>query len=73
MSMEQWWNDTDRGELLEGKLPTSPICPECIPHELALVRIWDLTMTGQQLSSCAKALLCLHKKVYYIKYIWGLE
>jgi hypothetical protein len=71
--MEQWWNDTDRGELLEGELPTASICPERIPHELVWVRIWEITMTVQQLTSCAKALFCLHKKVYCVHYMFTAD
>ena len=44
--MEEWWNDTDRGEVLEGEPLTVSVYPEWITHELAWVRIWATTVTG---------------------------
>lgn len=40
MSVENWWNDTDKGklEILEEKLVPVPLCPPQIPCDLALDR-----------------------------------
>lgn len=49
MSVENWWNDTDKGkpETLEEKLVPVPLCPPQIRHGLVWGRTLASAVTGR--------------------------
>jgi hypothetical protein len=57
MSIEQWWNDTERGksEVLGEKTVPVPFCPTKIPHGLTSDRIRPSAVTDQLVTTRAMA------------------
>ena len=72
MSMEHWWNDTDRGktEILGRRRVTMTLCSPQIPHEQALGSNPDLRCEPPQLGPSMKQ--CIQLKTSYpitVRYI----